>query len=89
MKERLNGLLDQAEAFLMRHDLPTLARKAGRALMKAAGRPVPTPDTSTSQGGGAGLDRVKRLTAHSKPAMVSTSPEQSAPETDGDSRPGF
>ena len=87
MVKRLNGLLEQAETFLRRPDLPALARKAGAVLMKAAGRPVPAPDAVTGHGGGVNPDRLRRLAGIGK---QSVSPKQSGPEpTSHDSGPGF
>lgn len=51
MKQRLTKLLDQAQSFLARPDLPKAARIAGAALMRAAGRPVIEPGTGQSGGG--------------------------------------
>ena len=88
--KRLNGLLEQAETFLRRPDLPALARKAGAALMKAAGRPVPTPDAVTGHGGGVNPDRLRRLAGIQKPAPASAPPQQSRPEPTGhDTGPGL
>lgn len=79
-RRHLLELLDQAEAFLRRPDLPSLARKAGAALMKAAGRPVPEP--ATGQGGGGNLGHVRRLAGIKKPAPVSAPPKNPVPESD-------
>lgn len=89
MKIRLNGLLDQAETFLRRPDLPALARKAGAALMKAAGRQVPPPDAVTGHGGGVNPDRLRKLAGIAKPAPASAPPKQSGPEPTHDSGPGL
>lgn len=88
--KRLNGLLEQAETFLRRPDLPALARKAGAALMKAAGRPVPTPDAVTGHGGGVNPDRLRKLAGIQKRAPASAPPQQSRPEPTGhDTGPGL
>lgn len=62
LKKYLSGLLDQAQEFLSRPDLPQVARVAGAALMKAAGRSAPDQQTSgsTKMGGlrrRAGIDQ--------------------------------
>lgn len=87
--KRLNGLLDKAEAFLRRPDLPSLARQAGAALMRAAGRPVPPPDAVTGHGGGVNPDRLRRLTGIEKPAPASAPPKQPVPESGHDSGPSL
>lgn len=78
LQERLLGLLDRAEAFLTRPDLPRLARVAGAALMQAAGRSVAEPTTSRGGGKVADLDHLRRKAGISKPA--SALPENLRPE---------
>jgi len=75
----LNGLLDQAEVFLRRPDLPALARRAGAALMKAAGRPVPEQPEDQ---GGSGI--VRRMLNEKKvPSAPAQKPSPEAGSLDG------
>ena len=60
--KRLSDLLDRAEAFLRRPDLPRVARAAGAALMRSAGRATPEPVTGQKAAGGDALRRRIGLT---------------------------
>lgn len=84
IKKRLDGLLDQAEAFLKRPDLPALARKAGAALMKAAGRPVPEPAKGQS-----GIEGLRKKLGIPHPSPTSPPPEKPRPEPGTFDGPGF
>ena len=75
LRQKFNGLIDQAEAFLRRSDLPDLARKAGAALMKVAGRPVPKPDAT-----GAGDREAAKRRRLGAPPASSALPRQPSPE---------
>lgn len=76
LRERVDSLLEKAEAFLRRSDLPDLARKAGSALMRAAGRPVPEPDATTGQGG----SRMRRMAGLDAAPLSAPPAQQPGPE---------
>lgn len=71
--ERLNGLLDQAGAFLRMPGLPKAVRDAGAALLTAAGRAVPEPETTSRAGGGSSLRR--RIGLDKFPAVSAPPPQ--------------
>lgn len=77
LRKRFNSLLDQAEAFLRRPDLPDLARKVGEALFKKAGRIPPEPEATQAAGGGGGLSGFRqRAGSPSSPRVSSPAPAQ-------------
>jgi arsenate reductase-like glutaredoxin family protein len=79
LRKRFNSLLDQAEAFLRRPDLPDLARKVGEALFKKAGRTPPEPEATQAAGGG-GLSGFRQRAGIPKTSPVSAPAPQPGPE---------